>query len=99
MLNPWNVKLTNQNNDTYIQVDQLRSLDNTTLKYNATVKKKFYLSMEFNKINNYEYQNPFLFPLDAVTKKLYTPQINNISMMLPPVPALYQWDDIPNVSI
>ena len=29
----------------------------------------------------------------------FHPQINNISMMMPPFPPLYQWDDLPKVFI
>ena len=63
--------------------------------------KRFYLAMEFNKINNPEFLDAKLYPLDLMDQMdrnpIYTPQINNISMHMPPTPVLYQWDQIPNV--
>jgi FtsP/CotA-like multicopper oxidase with cupredoxin domain len=53
------------------------------------------MQQEFNKINNVEFQNPLYYPLTASSKKIFTPQINNISMMMPSSPLLYQWNDIP----
>ena len=55
----------------------------------------YFLLQEFNKINNLEFQNPIYNPLASTSKKVFTPQINNISMMMPSSPLLYQWNDIP----
>ena len=98
-MNPWNLKVTSNNSNSLVQVDSLRSVVNITLSYDGVVNKKFYLSMEFNKIDNSEFENSLYYPLSAMpsNKRLYTPQINNISMMMPPVPLLYQWDEVPKV--
>lgn len=64
--------------------------------------KKFYFAMEFNKINNPEFQNEKLYSLAKLREYnrtlLYTPQINNISMEMPDTPVLYNWNKIPKVS-
>lgn len=65
--------------------------------------KKFYLAMEFNKINNPEFQDERLYSLSMFDHfkrtPLYTPQINNISMVMPSVPILYEWDAVPQVAL
>jgi hypothetical protein len=81
-----------------MQVDDLRSIDSISMLYNNTVNKKFHLAMEFNKIDNPEFQNPLYYSLAMTpTTRIFTPQINGISMMMPPFPTLLQWDDIPKV--
>jgi hypothetical protein len=71
-------------------------------KINTTNVKKFYLSMEFNKIDNPEFQDERLYSLEMFPHfhrtPLYTPQINHISMMMPETPVLYHWDSIPKVT-
>lgn len=68
---------------------------------NATTIKKYYLAMEFNKINNPEFNDEKLYSLSMMNNSnrvpLYTPQINNISMHMPSIPVLYKWDSIPKV--
>lgn len=61
--------------------------------------KTIYMSMDFNKIDNYRFHDPLLYPISAVerSKHLYLPQINNLSMILPPAPPLTQFKDIPQV--
>ena len=100
-MNPSSTIITAENKDKFIQADDLRStINNSHFDYNQTVDKKFYISMEFNKINNPEFHNEKLYSLAMTVKnKLYTPQINNVSLMMPPAPPLYQWDDIPKVNI
>ena len=70
-------------------------------KLNTTNVKKFYLGMEFNKINNEEYYNKELYSLNLTMSykraPIYTSQINHISMQMPSTPVLYQWDKIPKV--
>lgn len=55
--------------------------------------------MDFNKIDNYRFHDPLLYPISAVerSKHLYLPQINYLSMILPPAPLLTQYKDIPQV--
>ncbi|XP_041365213.1 laccase-2-like [Gigantopelta aegis] len=69
--------------------------DDVTLK--ATPDKKFYLRVDFNRINNYNYHSPELYPLENVTSamELLTNQINYISSILPPSPLLTQHGDVP----
>ena len=59
--------------------------------------------MDFNKINNPEFNNENLYPLSSMQSNkrvpLFTPQINNISMQMPSMPILYQWDQIPQVNL
>ena len=72
-------------------------------KINTTNVKRFYLAMEFNKINNDEFYDEKLYSLSDILyynrTPLYTPQINNISMMLPETPVLYKWNSINRVFI
>ena len=64
--------------------------------------KKYYLAMEFNKINNPEFEDERLYSLDLLAQNnrapLYTPQINNISMEMPSSPILYNWHKVPKVA-
>ena len=57
--------------------------------------------MEFNRIDNKEFYDTNHYSLNLTEKYgrtgTYTPQINGISLMMPPVPVLYQWDQIPKV--
>jgi hypothetical protein len=99
LLNPWNFQVTSNNSQKFVQIDNLKSLNIVPKSYDAPVNKRFYLSMEFNKIDNTEYQNHNLYSLAASKKQVFTPQINKISMMMPPVPPLYQWDQMPKVIV
>lgn len=87
-------------------IDQLEGISNNSTsdfyeKINASNIKRYYLAMDFNKINNPEFNNEHFYSLNMVTslkrQPLYTPQINNISMHLPSFPLLYKWNDIPKV--
>ena len=64
--------------------------------------KKFYLGMEFNAVNDTELYNTRLYPFNLVKASgrqvIYTPQINNISLMMPSTALLYNWNQIPKVS-
>jgi hypothetical protein len=57
--------------------------------------------MDFNKINNEEFYDEKLYSLNDILNltrlPLYTPQINDISMMMPHSPVLYKWDSIDRV--
>ena len=64
--------------------------------------KKFYLSMDFNRIDNYRFHDPTYYPMQSydgyeLKSELLTPQINFISNVLPPSPVLTQYGDIPKV--
>nr|XP_022321018.1 oxidoreductase OpS5-like [Crassostrea virginica] len=92
-LNPWNKAET----DDLIPVSQLVSLHANDDALTETPDKTIYMSMDFNKIDNYHFHDPLLYPISAVerSKHLYLPQINYISNMLPPAPPLTQYKDIP----
>ena len=68
---------------------------------NATDVKTHYLAMEFNKINNPEFNDEQTYSLNSMPlysrNPLYTPQINNISLRVPEFPVLYEWDSVPKV--
>lgn len=89
----------------YIVVDQLKAIiDDDTQKFfeaiNTSNVKKFYLGMDFNKIDNEEFfkeEYSLNFTMSFGRNPLYTPQINDISMHLPSTPILYHWDYIPKV--
>lgn len=94
-LNPWNKAET----DDLIPVSQLVSLHASDNALTETPDKTIYMSMDFNKIDNYHFHDPLLYPISAVerSKHLYLPQINYISNLLPPAPPLTQYKDIPQV--
>ena len=113
-LNPWNKIINYENNNIYKSIDKLKSLittqyddnNNNNNDYfkmlnNSNKIKKYYLSMEFNKINNPEFENEKYYSLnmlnDTNRQLLFTPQINNISMHMPSIPLLYKWDTISKV--
>lgn len=61
--------------------------------------KKFYLAMDFNKIDNYHFHDEAYYPISALERPdhLYLPQINHISSVLPHVPPLTQLEEISEV--
>ena len=97
-LNPLNKKATADE----ISVSQLTSLVADQRPFKEVPDKKFYLAMDFNKIDNYHFHYiPYYRIVDVEKSKglLYMPQINHISNSLPPSPPLSQLDDIPEVSL
>lgn len=108
-MNPWNRHINETNHFKYTQINELKSFSNKEIDdlyekifdKNKTVKK-FYLAMEFNKINNPEFYDEKLYSLNMIENlsrlPLYTPQINNISMKMPSVPILYEWNSIAKVN-
>ncbi|XP_061164931.1 uncharacterized protein LOC133173877 [Saccostrea echinata] len=92
-LNPWNKAETGD----LIPVTKLVSLDENDEALSETPDKTVYMSMDFNKIDNYHFHDPILYPISAVesSKHIYLPQINYISTTLPPAPPLTQFNDIP----
>ncbi|XP_021367995.1 laccase-1-like isoform X1 [Mizuhopecten yessoensis] len=94
-LNPWNRKAT----DMLVPVTHLENLRPSNKALNDIPDKKFYLAMDFNNIENFNfYVGPEYVPPLTVGKAhthLLTPQINHISNTLPPSPPLSQFNDIP----
>ncbi|XP_076435749.1 uncharacterized protein LOC143275484 [Babylonia areolata] len=68
--------------------------DDDTLK--ETPDRKFYVAMEFNKVDNFHFDHPELYPLSALPreKQFYSPQLNHISFILPSAPPLTQFEDL-----
>ena len=108
-MNPWNRAITPTNRDSYISVNELKSVRNEEITnfydkiLNATNVKTYYLAMEFNKINNPEFNDERSYSINQIRNfgrnPLYTPQINNISLNPPNSPILYEWDSVPKVTI
>lgn len=108
-LNPYNTQINESNRHQFVQIDEIRAfVDLETSKLyskivntSASRVKKFYLAMEFNQINNPEFQDERLYSLGMFSHfnrtPLYTPQINNISMIMPSLPVLYEWHKVPKV--
>jgi hypothetical protein len=97
-LNPLNIKINDSNKHLYMSVDQLRGAENDqNLKYYKKLNntlivevKKLFIQMDFNFIYNVELDDIRSYP---------TPQINNISFLMPPTPLFYQSKSIPKVLI
>ena len=59
--------------------------------------KKFYFELGFNpEINDFFNDPNFVLPSDF---QIFTPQINNITMLMPNVPLLSQWNEINSVNL
>jgi hypothetical protein len=69
-----------------VHINDARSAE-SILSYNGNTSTKFYLGMQFKT------GDPFL--VFQQKYPVFTPQINDISMQMPPVAALYQYDQIP----
>jgi hypothetical protein len=78
-------------------LDGLRHDKNLEGKPDAT----FYLAHDFRKVNNPHLHHPDLYPISKTKSgvHLYTPQINNITNVMPPSPPLLNDDNIPKVGI
>lgn len=106
-MNPWNTQITDANRKSFIEMDEMRAIpDFETAQFLKKIKtspnpKKYYLAMEFNKINNPEFQNERYYSLSTIKEYnrtlLYSTQINNITMEMPSTPILFNWNKIPKV--
>ncbi|ESO96136.1 hypothetical protein LOTGIDRAFT_231844 [Lottia gigantea] len=92
LLNPWNEKAT----ETKLPVTKLNALIEDFDGMDGTPDKKFYVTFDFNKLDNFHFNHPELYPLQSINKNkhLYSPQMNGISNHLPSSPPLTQFDDI-----
>lgn len=116
-MNPLNVQINASNRNRYVQIDELRSIPenddeivintsdiNKMLRRikSAKMVKKFYIALEFNKMNNPEFQNEIFYSMNLLKKnnrrQSFTPQFNNISMVMPSSPLLYEWNKISKVN-
>ncbi|XP_067670637.1 uncharacterized protein [Haliotis asinina] len=93
LLNPWNKKGTPD----LTPVSWLNTTAADPLHMKQMPDKKFYVAMDFNKLDNYVFNHEDLYPLAAVNKKnkLYLPQLNHITNIAPPSPLLSQFGDVP----
>ena len=84
-----------------IEITNAVPIDVSDKGLKATADKKFYLSMDFQKIDNLRLNDPELYPLAAIDNKMhiYSPQINHISSRLPSSPLLSQYEDVAQVEI
>ncbi|ESO84603.1 hypothetical protein LOTGIDRAFT_176112 [Lottia gigantea] len=92
LLNPWNEKAT----ETKLPVTKLNALIEDFDGMDGTPDKKFYVTFDFNKLDNFHFNHPELYPLQSINKNkhLYSPQMNGISNHLPSSPPLTQFDDV-----
>ena len=80
-----------------MKVQQFQGLD--TENYYARIKKmpnkQFFFELEFKLESNPNYNDPVArLPADY---QVFTPKINNITMKMPNVPLLSNWNDIKSV--
>ena len=98
-LNPWN----KPSSDELLEVADLTARyampAETPQALKETPDKKFYLSMDFNKIDNFHFHDRSYYPISAVARPdhLYLPQINHISNTLRHAPPLSQLEDLDEV--
>ncbi|GFN91551.1 multicopper oxidase [Plakobranchus ocellatus] len=96
LLNPWNTKGT----DKQVEITRMRAEvpDGNDGIMTSVPDKKFYLGMDFKKVDNLKFNHPDFYPLAYVerSKHLYSPQVNRISSILPGSPPLSQYDDVPS---
>ena len=95
-LNPWNHK----EDVTHVPVSKLTSLVNDSAALKPIPDKKFYLAMDFNHVDDYHFHDERYYPLSAIndtSSRLLVPQINHVSLILPPSPPLTQFADLDKV--
>jgi predicted HD phosphohydrolase len=63
-----------------------------------TPNRTLYLSIDMNFVNNPAAHVESLYPIEKMTNQYATNQINDITMAMPEVVALYDWNMIPQVS-
>ncbi|XP_041354915.1 laccase-5-like [Gigantopelta aegis] len=97
IFNPLNQKA----NSTMIQMADHDTMIADDPRMKEKPDKKFYITMDFYKVNNVYYHEPELYPISSVSDEmqLSTPQMNHISYMMPPVPPLTQYSDLPEVGL
>ncbi|XP_067668418.1 uncharacterized protein [Haliotis asinina] len=92
-------KLLNPLNDKGSPERMPVSLLNATLADPVDLKekpdKKFYLTVDFNKIDNHRFHHELYYPMSATESDLPMPQANNINNKEPPAPLLTQYHHVP----
>ncbi|KAF5305483.1 hypothetical protein FQA39_LY01574 [Lamprigera yunnana] len=74
-----------------LSIVELESLEEWDVSLRRKPDYKFYISYDFYKLDNPHFHNPDLYGFQQVNdtkKQLLTPQLNHISLKLPPVPLL-----------
>ena len=104
-----NIVVNSTNSQSYVIIDSLRSAPTDFSRkiykkiLNATTVKKYFFTFKFNTWTAPELFNPIYYPPTVVAANNRTvfriAQFNNISNMMPPIPVLYDWDKIPQVSL
>jgi hypothetical protein len=92
------------NNDEFIPVDSLRSIREKKMsnffdRIRQTPARTIYLSVDFSHVDNPGYNVPSLYSIKNATNNYGITEIDHISMMMPPVVALYDWHMLPKVSL
>ncbi|XP_071503602.1 uncharacterized protein [Diadema antillarum] len=73
----------------------------TANEFNDTIPQEnmvtHYVAFDFYKVNNHHFHDPILYPIDSedVAPQTSSPQLNHVSLTLPPAPPLSQLADIP----
>ena len=107
-LNLYNKYTNSSTTNQYVNVADLRGLPHSEnlhllAKINITSVQKFYVAMDYNSVNNTELYNTRLYPFNVIVaagrQGFETPQINNITLMMSSSPVLFNWNNIPNVSL
>ncbi|XP_025085370.1 laccase-2-like [Pomacea canaliculata] len=82
-------------NHSVILTDDMRFALHTNFS-EQVVDFKYFVGMDFNKNDNTKYNNKDLYPVQTLPllKSHYTPVMDNITFMLPPVPVLSQPEDM-----
>jgi hypothetical protein len=83
-------------------VDSLKSIKDKTMdEYFNRIRQKpdrtIYIGVDTSYVDNPLYNNPSLYPIKNATNTYGITQIDQISMMMPPVVPLYDWDMLPKV--
>ncbi|CAK9821202.1 LCC4 [Anthophora plagiata] len=77
-----------------LSIPLLKAMDKNDKSNTVNPDYQFYVSYDFYKKDNPHFHRGYLYGFDQVkgTKRVLTPQLNHISMKLPPVPLLSQRD-------
>ncbi|KAI9555735.1 hypothetical protein GHT06_018250 [Daphnia sinensis] len=93
VLNPVNFA---PGDDQHVTVAELRALADNLTDWTGEPDMKFYLAYDFYAVNNWHFHDSQYYPIFGVEKnhRLYTPQVNHISLRFPPSPPLSQFNSL-----
>ena len=97
LMNPLNQKAT----PTLIQMADLNTMIPDDPRMKTKPDKKFYVAMDFYRVDNYHFHDPDLYSMSKVAKQMHllSPQMNHISMTMPSAPPLTQYSDLNEVGV